>query len=114
MAVFPPEGTGSVSITYRDFNRLVPEEFLNDTLIEYGLRKIQHDLRAEGLDVADQVHIFNSFFYKKLTHSVTEPRKKPSKIDYESVRKWTSKVDIFDKKYVIIPINEQHVHSFFG
>ena len=26
---------------------------------------------------------------------------------YESVRKWTSKVDVFSKKYLVIPINEQ-------
>lgn len=31
---------------------------------------------------------------------------------YNSVRKWTSKFDIFKKKYVIVPINEQYVHSF--
>jgi len=26
---------------------------------------------------------------------------------YESVRKWTAKFDIFQKKYIIVPINEQ-------
>jgi len=26
---------------------------------------------------------------------------------YESVRKWTSRVDVFSKKYLIVPINEQ-------
>lgn len=26
---------------------------------------------------------------------------------YESVRKWTSRVDIFSKKYLVVPINEQ-------
>lgn len=26
---------------------------------------------------------------------------------YQSVRKWTSKFDFFDKKYIIVPINEQ-------
>ena len=28
---------------------------------------------------------------------------------YQSVRKWTGKVDLFSKKYVIIPINEKSV-----
>ncbi|KAL6609346.1 hypothetical protein U3516DRAFT_665756 [Neocallimastix sp. 'constans'] len=28
---------------------------------------------------------------------------------YESVKNWTSKVDIFDKKYIFIPINESDI-----
>ena len=32
---------------------------------------------------------------------------------YESVKNWTSKVDIFDKKYIFIPINESYVFFFF-
>ena len=28
---------------------------------------------------------------------------------YNSVRKWTSKFDLFQKKYVIVPINEKYV-----
>ena len=28
---------------------------------------------------------------------------------YASVRKWTSKINIFQKKYLIIPINEKYV-----
>ena len=26
---------------------------------------------------------------------------------YQTIRKWTTNVDIFSKKYVIVPINEQ-------
>ena len=26
---------------------------------------------------------------------------------YQSVRKWTSKFDLFKKKYLVVPINEQ-------
>jgi len=26
---------------------------------------------------------------------------------YNSVRKWTSKFNLFEKKYIIVPINEQ-------
>jgi Ulp1 protease family, C-terminal catalytic domain len=33
---------------------------------------------------------------------------------YNSVRKWTSKFDIFQKKYVIVPINEKYVNSIDG
>lgn len=36
--VYPPDGTGSISVTAADYDRLQPDEFLNDTLIEYGMR----------------------------------------------------------------------------
>ncbi len=26
---------------------------------------------------------------------------------YESLRKWTARIDLFNKKYIIIPINEK-------
>lgn len=28
-------------------------------------------------------------------------------LNYETVRKWTSKLDIFQKKYIIVPVNEK-------
>lgn len=36
--VHVPNATGSVSITNADLNRLAPNEFLNDTLVEYGMK----------------------------------------------------------------------------
>jgi len=36
--VYPPSGTGAINITRADFNRLNPTEYLNDTLIEFGLK----------------------------------------------------------------------------
>ncbi|KAG6833437.1 hypothetical protein H0H87_006803 [Tephrocybe sp. NHM501043] len=64
---YPQGMPGAVYIKNSDYRRLDPGEYLNDTLIEFGLN-------------ADQ--------------------------GYESVRKWTSKINIFSKKYIIVPINE--------
>jgi Ulp1 family protease len=36
--VYPPGQTGAVNITNGDVTRLAPGEFLNDTLIEFGLK----------------------------------------------------------------------------
>jgi Ulp1 family protease len=36
--VYPPGQTGAVNITNGDLHRLEPGEFLNDTLIEFGLK----------------------------------------------------------------------------
>ncbi|KAJ7147148.1 hypothetical protein C8R43DRAFT_542989 [Mycena crocata] len=97
--VYPPGQTGAVNITNGDVTRLAPGEFLNDTLIEFGLKLWLHELEKENPELVKQIHVFSSFFYKKLN-------KKNPQEGYESVRKWTSKFDLFQKKYIIIPINE--------
>ncbi|KAL4080731.1 hypothetical protein J3A83DRAFT_4084820, partial [Scleroderma citrinum] len=99
--VYPP-GTGALNIMRSDLKRLGPEEYLNDTLIEFGLKLWLNDLREKDPALADQIHVFSSFFYKKLN-------KKNPEEGYQSVRKWTSKVDLFSKKYIIVPINEKWV-----
>ncbi|KAJ6585193.1 hypothetical protein B0H19DRAFT_1368602 [Mycena capillaripes] len=97
--VYPPGQTGAVNITNGDVSRLTPGEFLNDTLIEFGLKLWLQDLEKENPELVKQIHVFSSFFYKKLN-------KKNPQEGYESVRKWTAKFDLFDKKYIIVPINE--------
>ncbi|CAA7261394.1 unnamed protein product [Cyclocybe aegerita] len=97
-----PQGVpGAVNITNGDLARLTPGEFLNDTLIEFGLKLWLKDLETGNEELSRQIHVFNSFFYKKLNSN-----KNPEQA-YASVRKWTSKIDIFAKKYIIIPINER-------
>ena len=33
---------------------------------------------------------------------------------YETIRKWTKSVDVFSKKFIIVPINEEYViYSLF-
>ncbi|KAJ6525275.1 hypothetical protein DFH09DRAFT_996177 [Mycena vulgaris] len=97
--VYPPRQTGAVNITNADLTRLAPGEFLNDTLIEFGLKLWLQQLEKDDPELVKQIHVFSSFFYKKLN-------KENALEGYESVRKWTSKFDLFDKKYIIIPINE--------
>ncbi|KAF8546883.1 hypothetical protein OG21DRAFT_1425941 [Imleria badia] len=101
--MYPPTGTGALSIMQSDLRRLLPEEYLNDTLIEFGLKLWLNDLHGKDPALANQIHVFSSFFYKKLNN-----RKNPED-GYNSVRKWTSKVDLFTKKYIIVPINEKYV-----
>ncbi|KAG8936385.1 hypothetical protein FRC02_002609 [Tulasnella sp. 418] len=91
--IYPP-----LHISKGDLARLEPDEFLNDTLIEFGLKHWMNRLQATNPALADQIWVFNSFFYKKLSDKGN---------GYNSVKKWTAKVDIFQKKYIIVPINEQ-------
>ena len=72
-----------MNITRGDLERLQPGKYLNDTLIEFGLKYVLtifrvsliegfncrlwlNDLRDRDSELADQIHLFSSFFYKKL------------------------------------------------
>ncbi|KAG0262694.1 hypothetical protein DFQ27_002213 [Actinomortierella ambigua] len=94
-------GPKSITIHESDVARLEPEQFLNDTLIEFGLKFMQDDLENVNPDLAKQIHVFNSFFYERLSE-----KDAGSPISYNKVRKWTSKVDLFSKKYILVPVHE--------
>ncbi|GAA5990210.1 hypothetical protein JCM11641_001818 [Rhodosporidiobolus odoratus] len=110
-------GTTSVSLTYGDTKRLREDEFLNDTLIEFGLKRavdklVERDASLpEDQRIAPKVHIFNSFFYKQL--STKKPPRGPDDHGYSLVKKWTKRVNIFEKKYIVVPINE-HLHWYLA
>lgn len=104
--VYPHGVPGAVNITNADMGRLDPGEFLNDTLIEFGLKLWLRELEDTDPELAKQIHVFSSFFYKKLN-------KKNFQEGYNSVRKWTSRFDLFQKKYIIVPINE-NLHWYFA
>lgn len=116
MREWPSDGRTEVIITQGDFYRLEEAEYLNDTLIEFGLKHHWFAMPEETNGTSEaftrnDIHVFNSFFYKKLSvrnkpgYKETNPDG-PSWPAYETVRKWTNKVDVFSKKMLIVPINE--------
>lgn len=87
-------------ITSDDFVKLNEGEYLNDTLINFYL-KYHHQLTMQANeDLAKLVYIFNTFFYEKLAR-----RDSNGNVGYDFVKTWTTKVDLFKMKYVIVPIN---------
>lgn len=98
---FPFEGPGSVSIFDSDCDRLLEGEFLNDTIVEFGLKYHLNRLKEQNAQLHDSLYCYNSFFYRQLHQG-----KKKVEECYAQVRKWTAKVDIFSKDYLVIPINE--------
>lgn len=121
---WPLSGRPELTITAGDNSRLREGDFLNDTLIEFGLKSVVKD---SGL--SDNVHVFSSFFFHKL--SAKEKKRDSSAISkvkgnpqqqqeqglswsaYDSVRKWTANVDVFSKDFIIVPINE-HYHWYLA
>ncbi|CAO3564611.1 unnamed protein product [Mortierella alpina] len=99
----------SIAVHVEDISRLDEGEFLNDTLIEFGLKYIYSNLEALDPELADQTYIFNSFFYQRL---LAKPGKGMSS-SYDAIKSWTNKIDIFSKKFIIVPIHE-HMHWYLA
>ncbi|KAL1915273.1 uncharacterized protein VTP21DRAFT_7549 [Calcarisporiella thermophila] len=99
---YPFTGFGGVTLTQEDAGRLNDGEFLNDNIIEFYLGWFREKLEKQNKKLADKVHIFNSFFYRRLTQGKTTDAREM----YSRVRKWTAKVDLFQKNYIFVPINE--------
>ncbi|KAJ8481297.1 hypothetical protein ONZ45_g15353 [Pleurotus djamor] len=86
---YPPRA--AVPVRRADLDRLKDGRFLNDTLIEFGLKLWLCDLEASQPDLAKDVAILSPFFFTKL--SANEIQK-----GYQAIRRWTSKYDLFQKK----------------
>ncbi|CRG87389.1 Sentrin-specific protease 6 [Talaromyces islandicus] len=100
--VYPPEGRKKAEVDSSDIERLRDGEFLNDNLIGFYLRFLEHHLEQNNPDVSKRVYFFNSYFFDTLT----SPAKGKRGINYGGVQKWTRNVDLFSHDYVIVPINE--------
>ena len=113
---YPPTGANSVTVGTEDYICLEEEIFLNDVIIDFYFRWLQfHDLPEAD---RNRTHIFSTFFYKRLT---TRPKKQKNKLHpvednanlsaadkrYDRVKRWTKKVDLFNKDFIFVPINEQ-------
>ena len=99
--IFPFGGANKALVDMRDIERLDEGEYLNDNLIAFYLRYLQDKSETDRPDVTKRVFFMNTFFYPRLTKG-----KGRKNIDYDAVKRWTSKVNIFDYDYVVVPVNE--------
>lgn len=81
-----------------DYRRLGSDIFLNDALIDFYLLYLKNELLTEEDEA--RTHIFNTYFYKRLTENENAG-------GYESVKSWTKDLQIFEKDFIIVPINER-------
>ncbi|POR37197.1 Ubiquitin-like-specific protease 2 [Tolypocladium paradoxum] len=104
--VFPATGKNRATVDDEDIPRLDEGEFLNDNLISFYLRYLQAKLEIERPELLNKVYIFSSFFFEKL-------RSTKGKINYDGVKTWTAKFDLFSYDYIIVPVNE-HAHWYLA
>ncbi|KAF9112009.1 hypothetical protein BGX27_004125 [Mortierella sp. AM989] len=99
----------SIAVRAEDASRLEHGEFLNDTLIEFGLKYAQANAEIKNAALAGQVYIFSTFFYHRFVAKTT----KGLANSYDAIKSWTAKVDLFSMKYIIVPIHE-NVHWYLA
>ncbi|KAH7413901.1 hypothetical protein DE146DRAFT_627007 [Phaeosphaeria sp. MPI-PUGE-AT-0046c] len=98
------EGRHRSTVFFDDLPRLDEEEFLNDSLIDFYMIYLFKQSKLP----AGKVHFFNTFFYTSLTQNTGRDT-----INYDAVKRWTSRDDIFDFDYIVVPIN-QDVHWYLA
>ncbi|KAJ3221173.1 hypothetical protein HDU81_010831 [Chytriomyces hyalinus] len=101
--IYPASGVNLVTLHDEDLERLKEGEFLNDSLIEFYIRFASSTHAADRNDF----HCFNTFFYQQLTSKGDLQKKLTMEEAFTRVKRWTKKVNIFTRKFLIIPINER-------
>ncbi|QYT05640.1 ULP_PROTEASE domain-containing protein [Trichoderma simmonsii] len=104
--VFPPTGKNRALVDKIDIPRLDENEFLNDNLINFYIRYLEHTLERERPELLRKVYFFSTFFFEKL-------RSTKGKINYDGVKAWTAKVDLLSYDYIVVPVNE-HAHWYLA
>ncbi|XP_052189252.1 probable ubiquitin-like-specific protease 2B isoform X2 [Diospyros lotus] len=101
--IYPKGDCDAVSISKSDVDLLLPDTFVNDTIIDFYIKYLTNELRLEE---RQRFHFFNSFFFRKLIDLDKDPSSAfNSGAAFLRVRKWTRKVNLFEKDYIFIPVN---------
>ncbi|KAI3895815.1 hypothetical protein MKW98_025606 [Papaver atlanticum] len=104
--IYPQSDPDAVIITKRDIELLQPMRFLNDTIIDFYIKYLKNKIPPED---GHRFHFFNSFFFRKLADLDQDlPSAYQGREAFQRVRKWTRKVNLFEKDYIFIPINFHH------
>ncbi|XP_073701206.1 sentrin-specific protease 7, partial [Garra rufa] len=105
----PPPSKGAITVTTEDLECLDSGEFLNDVIIDFYLKYLLVEKAPQAS--VDRSHVFSSFFYKQLTrrdNANEDSTSTPAQIRrHQRVRTWTRHVDIFDKDFLFVPVNQE-------
>ncbi|XP_028327656.1 sentrin-specific protease 7b [Gouania willdenowi] len=96
---------GGITVTEEDLLCLNHGEFLNDVIIDFYLKY----LSVEGGGDSLKIHVFSSFFYKQLSRRLLDddPSVPDRQLRHQRVKTWTRHVDIFDKHFLFVPVNQE-------
>ncbi|XP_031779444.1 sentrin-specific protease 7 [Nasonia vitripennis] len=102
----PPPCKGRIDIKYAHLKCLEDGRYLNDIIIDFYLKYVVEEIIEPTK--RDNTVLFSTFFYKKLLNRSTDSSKKR----HSGVKNWTKSIDLFNKQYIIIPVNHNNKHWF--
>ncbi|XP_035994999.1 sentrin-specific protease 7 isoform X1 [Fundulus heteroclitus] len=105
----PPPLKGGITVTMEDLKCLDAGKYLNDVIIDFYLKYLIQNASAA---ISERSHIFSSFFYKQLTRrdNASEGGSSDScqrQRRHQRVKTWTRHVDIFNKDFLFVPVNQE-------
>ncbi|KAI5106896.1 sentrin-specific protease 7, partial [Silurus meridionalis] len=105
----PPPSKGAITVTTEDLECLDSGEFLNDVIIDFYLKYLL--VQKAPHPSVRRSHVFSSFFYKQLTrrdNANEDSTSTPAQLRrHQRVRTWTRHVDIFEKDFLFVPVNQE-------
>ena len=111
MTVYPPPPARfGITITENDYLCLGMDECINDIIVNFYLTFFKNE-KMKKQD-QEKTHIFNSHFFQKLLKVKLNDADIAAKITlaakrHKSIERWTKDVNIFEKDFIIIPINDK-------
>ncbi|RUP45318.1 hypothetical protein BC936DRAFT_148315 [Jimgerdemannia flammicorona] len=83
----------TATVRLEDIKTLKDGQWLNDEVINYYMILINERSKSQE-GKYPKVHCFNTFFYSNLRD-----------YGFQKVKRWTKKIDLFSKSYVIVPVH---------
>ena len=98
--------TAGVTVTSNDYLCLQKGQYLNDVIVDFYLKYLQYGLLQDNA-LMTNTYIFSIFFYSRLTSKSKVSADIPqATLMHNNVKKWTKNVNIFEKDFIVVPINE--------
>ena len=117
---FPMEENAQdvITITKGNCRRLVDGEYLNDSLIDFCIKRMLIDPFHDCFDELKRrnVHAFSSLFYNKLISRdglTAKDIRAQGGINYRAVARWARHINLFEKEFLYIPVNKGIHWSLF-
>ena len=98
---YPKPGKRSAIVPFQDLSRLDDDEFLNDNLISFFMQYLETYLETTRPELYKRTYFFNSYFFERLTKNA-----KGRSINFKAVERWTKSINIFNRDFVVVPVNE--------
>ena len=96
--------SGALLLRASDLGRLRPGEWLNDNAVEMAIRlteRLQLGPRARAL-----AHVMSTVFFSRLS-SRSDVALAALAADYDRVRRWTKRADVFSKTLLLVPVHSR-------